>query len=280
MLKLAAFADEISKDLDEQIQVCKGHGVMHFELRGVAGKNVLEFDPSLRNEIKTKLQANGMGVACIGSPIGKIKITDPFEPHFDQFKTAVELAAFFGAPLVRIFSYYAPEKFGDMRPYRDEVLKRTQAKVNYVNGMNVTLVHENEKAIYGEKGIECLDLMKSINSPKLRSAFDFSNFVQAKEHPLDNWAFLKPYVTHIHIKDALMADGQVVPAGQGDGQMGEILADAYKSGYRGFLSLEPHLKKVGQFSGFSGPKLFGVAVTALKDLCRKHSVPLAGEAGQ
>ena len=44
MLKLAAFADEISPDLDEQIRVCKANAVTHFELRGVAGKNVLDFD--------------------------------------------------------------------------------------------------------------------------------------------------------------------------------------------------------------------------------------------
>lgn len=63
MFKLAAFADEISPDLDEQIRVCKANSVTHFELRGVAGKNVLDFDAALRNEIKEKLAANGMGVA-------------------------------------------------------------------------------------------------------------------------------------------------------------------------------------------------------------------------
>src|SRR5262249_12533440 len=106
MLKLAAFADEISPDLDEQIRVCRENDVTHFELRGVQGKNVLDFDKPLRNEIKTKLAANGLGVICIGSPIGKVKITDDWNAHFDRFKIAVELAQFFDAPLIRIFSYY------------------------------------------------------------------------------------------------------------------------------------------------------------------------------
>jgi len=140
----------------------------------------------------------------------------------------------------------------------------------------VTLVHENERHIYGEKGRECLDLMKAVNSPKLRTAFDFANFVQAGEKPLDNWPLLKPYTVHIHIKDALLADGKVVPAGQGDGQIEPILIDAYKSGYRGFLSLEPHLAAHGQFSGFSGPALFKTAVDALKAICRRANIPLAG----
>jgi sugar phosphate isomerase/epimerase len=276
MMKLAAFADEISPDLDEQIKTCRENSVTHFELRGAYNKNVLDFDAGLRAEIKTKLAANGMGVVSIGSPIGKVKITDPWEPHFQRFKIAVELAEYFAAPFIRIFSYYPPEKDQDVLKHRDEVLRRMRAKVDYIRNHNVTLLHENEKDIFGEKGAQCLDLMQSINSPKFRSAFDFANFVQAGEKPLDNWPALRPYSVHIHIKDALLADGKVVPAGQGDGQLEPILIDLHKNGYSGFLSLEPHLKAAGQFSGFSGPTLFKVAADALKALCRKNDIPLAG----
>src|SRR5439155_9384477 len=157
MLKLAAFADEISPDLNEQIRVCKMHGVTHFELRGVYGKNVLEFDRPLREEIKSKLAANGMGVISIGSPIGKVAIDQPWEQHFDRFKIAVELAEFFAAPLIRIFSYYPP-KGGDISKHRDEVMRRMRAKVDFLKGRPTTLVHENEKAIYADIGARCLDL--------------------------------------------------------------------------------------------------------------------------
>src|SRR6202041_591948 len=98
------------------------------------------------------------------------------------------------------------------------------------------------------------------NSPLLRSAFDFANFVQAGEDPLVNWPLLKPYTVHIHIKDA-KKDGSVVPAGEGAGHLAEILKDAVASGYSGFFSLEPHLAAHGQFSGFSGPDLFGTATS-------------------
>ena len=114
MLRLAGFADEISPDLDEQIRVCKANHVTHFELRGVANKNVLDFDENLRAEIKQKLGDNGMGVASIGSPIGKVKINDAWEKHFDRFKIAVDAAEFFGAPLIRIFSYYPPNEGDDI----------------------------------------------------------------------------------------------------------------------------------------------------------------------
>lgn len=43
-------------------------------------------------------------------------------------------------------------------------------------------------------------------------------------------------------------DGSVVPAGMGDGNVAEILADLRQSGFDGFLSLEPHLS---DFLGFA-----------------------------
>jgi sugar phosphate isomerase/epimerase len=278
MLKLSAFADEISPDLDEQVRVCKLNGVTHFELRGVNKVNVLDFDASLRKEIKSKLDANGLGVVSIGSPIGKVAIDRPWAEHFDRFKVAVETAQFFNAPLIRVFSYYPAggEGKGPIDPHRDEVMDRFRRKVQYIQNLPVTLVHENEKGIYGDTGRRCHDLMRTIESPKLRSAFDFANFAQLGEDPSKNWPLLKPYTAHIHIKDWLMSESKVVPAGQGDGRIPEILKDAYASGYRGFVSLEPHLKVAGHSHGETGPELFKVAADALKEICRRQGIPLAG----
>jgi sugar phosphate isomerase/epimerase len=277
MLKLAAFADEISPQLEEQVRVCRENGITHFELRSVEKINVLDFDSARRTHIRDYLRSEGMAVAAIGSPIGKIKIDEPWHPHFERFRYAVELAEFFAAPMIRLFSYYGPSGGEDVHKHRDEVLRRMEAKVDYVKGRNVTLVHENEAGIFGDKGSHCLDLMQTINSSKLRCAFDFANFVQVGDRPLDNWPALKPYTTHIHIKDALLDGGKVVPPGQGDGQLEPILVDAYRSGYRGFLSMEPHLAQHERFFGFSGPDLFKVACDALKDLCRRNEIPLASQ---
>src|SRR5947209_10207576 len=122
MLKLSAFADEISPSLDEQIRVCGENGVTHFELRGVNNLNVRGFDAALLKEIRSKLRDNGMGVIAIGSPIGKVKITDPWPPHMEKFKHAVELAEYFEAPFIRVFSYYPPQKGQSMGPHLDEVI--------------------------------------------------------------------------------------------------------------------------------------------------------------
>lgn len=277
MLKLSAFADEIGPDLDEQIRVCRENGVTHFELRGVGGRGVLDFPDDQRREIRAKLDGAGMGVVSIGSPVGKVAIDRPFPDHLDRFKTAVDMAEFFGAPFIRVFSYYPAggEGKGPVEPLRDEVIERFRKKVEYLDGRAAVMVHENEKGIYGDVGSRCLDLMESVDSPKLRTAFDFANFVQCGDDPAAVWPMLKPYTAHVHVKDAIAGTGKIVPAGEGDGKIGPILKDAYGSGYRGFVSLEPHLKVAGHSHGETGPALFKVAADALRKVCREAGVPLA-----
>lgn len=275
MLRFSAFADEIAPELDEQIRVCQACGITDFELRTVDQVNVLDFDNALREKVRSRLRDSGMGVQTIASPIGKVKLDESWDVQFDRFKIAVDFAEFFGAPFIRIFSYYPPSTGGDIRKQRDEVLRRMRAKLEYLNGSPVVLLHENEKDIYGERGRECLDLLSSIDSQQLRCAFDSANFVQGGERPLDIWPSLRPYTLQIHVKDARMSDGSCVLAGTGDGDYPAIIADAYQNGYRGYLSLEPHLAVAGQFSGFSGPKLFTEDAVALRDLCAKINVPLA-----
>ncbi len=278
-LPLAAFADEIDPDLDEQIRVCRETGVTHLELRSVDKVNVLDLTDAARREIRQKLADAGMGVAAIGSPVGKVAIDKPWNGHFDRFKSAVDAAAFFGAPFIRLFSYYPAggEGKGPVDSMREEVIDRFRQKVEYLEGTSTVMVHENEKGIYGDTGARCFDLMQAVDSPKLRTAFDFANFVQVGDDPATHWPMLKPYTVHFHIKDAVAGSGKVVPAGEGDGRVGAILEDAWASGYRGFLSLEPHLRVAGHSGGETGPALFRTAVDALRKVCRERGVPLASD---
>lgn len=277
MLKLAAFADEISPDLNEQIRICRLNGVGYFELRGVAGRNVLDFSEAESAAIRRALTAAGMRVACIGSPVGKTPIDLPKSQQVDRFKKAMDMAEFFSAPLIRVFSYYPAggEGKGDVAVHRSQVLDLFHEKVALLGSRDITLVHENERGIYGDIGTRCLDLMTTVNSPRLRTAFDFANFVQVGENPMDNWPLLKAFTAHIHIKDAIASTGKVVPAGEGDGHLPAILKDAYESGYRGFLSLEPHLKVAGHSHGETGADLFKVAADALKNVCRENAIALS-----
>ncbi|MBV9206542.1 MAG: sugar phosphate isomerase/epimerase [Actinobacteria bacterium] len=88
----------------------------------------------------------------------------------------------------------------------------------------------------------CASLIAAVRSPALRATFDAANFVQCGVRPFpQGYRLLRPYLVYLQIKDARAATGEVVPAGEGDGQVRETLAALRTSGFEGFLSLEPHL---------------------------------------
>src|SRR5438270_7158810 len=107
---LSAFADEISADLDEQISVLLSAGIRHLDLRGVWDTNVLDLTDEQVSQVKKTLDARGIRVAAIGSPIGKVPIDSPFDEHLRRFDRAVALAHAFETPYVRLFSFYPPEQ--------------------------------------------------------------------------------------------------------------------------------------------------------------------------
>ena len=265
MITLSAFADEISDRPEEQVDVLAANGVHHIEFRAIHTANVLDLSDEQLRDFKRLLDARGFGLSAIGSPIGKIKITDPFEPHLERFHRAIALAKRFGTPNIRIFSYYMPD--GTIPDeFRGEVLARMREKVSLAEQAGVTLLHENEKGIYGDTGERCLDLVQSIDRPSFRNIWDPANYLHAGEEPYRCWRMLKDYTAHLHIKDYDPVAKRHTPAGQGAGRIPEVLKEAVEAGYSGFAVLEPHLAIAESMRGFTGPDLFADAVSALKGI--------------
>jgi sugar phosphate isomerase/epimerase len=260
------FADEISEDLDEQLDVLEELGIGYMDLRGVWGTNVLDLDPDEVEDVRAALDERGIGVSAIGSPIGKVDIDDPFDPHFDRFETAIERAHQFDADYIRLFSYWMPEG-EDPDDYREEVLGRMETKAERAAEADVVLIHENEKDIYGDTPARCRDILASVDSPHLRAVFDPANFLEVGVRPYpDGLLQLVEYVDFLHIKDAEFGQrGAIAPAGQGDGRIPETLEALAARGFEGFASLEPHLAQAGEYGGYSGPDAFHVACEALED---------------
>lgn len=244
---ITGFSDEIDADFGIQLKEVKKLGIAYIEMRGLNGKNVVDFTIEEMKVIKEQMDHAGIKVSAIGSPIGKIHINDDFEPHFKTFKHTIQLAEVLETNYIRLFSFFIDE--GTAEIHRDEVMRRMTAMKDYVEGSDIILLHENEKDIYGDTAERCLDLYKTLDSPNVKLIFDPANFVQCgvKTYP-HAFELLKDHVIYYHIKDALIGSGEVVPAGYGDGHIHELMAAINQRGYEGFLSLEPHL---GDFLGFS-----------------------------
>ncbi len=275
MWTLTGFADEISPELDEQIATLAAEEMRYLEFRSAWGTNILDLSDDEIGRASGILADAGIGVSSIGSPIGKIAITDDFAPHLDRFDRALEVAHRLSAPYIRIFSFFIP-KGDDPAAHRGAVIDRLGKIAERASGSGVTLLHENEKEIYGDTPERCLDILSTIDSPTLRAAWDPANFVQCGVVPhTTGYEMLRPYIDYVHVKDAKLDGGRVVPAGEGDGEVRETILALRDSGFDGFFSLEPHLAKAETFSGFSGPELFRLAVQRFKALLEDEGIAWA-----
>lgn len=266
---IAAFGDEIADDLGTQLDVLEAEGIHYLEFRSAWGRNMLDLDAEQLRQVRTMTRDRGFGVSAIGSPIGKSDITEPRAYELQRLDRAIAAAEALHTRMIRVFSFYVPP--GKAADYRDEVVERMAELTGRAFAGGMRLLHENEKDIFGDTPYRCHDLLATINSPALRMAFDPANFVQVGVRPMvDAWPILADCVTHVHIKDAVFADGSVRPAGEGDGAVPQLLDALAAGGYRGFLTLEPHLKIAGPAGGFSGEAGMRAANRALRKLLAAH----------
>ena len=184
-----AFADEACPQIDGQIEALVRNGLDGIEIRGVDGTNISDITLDKAREVRNKLDASGLTVFSIGSPIGKIGIDNGFEAHLDKFKHTLELATILGAKNMRIFSFYID---GDADPYTDKVLERMNKLAEAGRGSGVTLCHENEKGIFGDIPERCVIIHENI--PEIKAVFDPANYVQCGVNTLDAYGMLKNYI--------------------------------------------------------------------------------------
>ena len=276
-LKLSAFSDEYADGFAEQLLAMREFGITHIELRHADKKNVSVLTADEVKEIKKMLDANGIGVSSIGSPLGKITLDGDMDAHLETARRVFETANTVGAKFVRMFSFYAPEG-KEVTQMKGEVYDALEKLVLLARAHGVTLCHENEAKIYGDVPERCREIIDHFGG-ELKCVFDMGNFVHEGVDPYPAaYELLKKDIAYFHIKDALAA-GAIVPPGKGEAKIREILAahrEYAKEDF--FVSLEPHLQLFSGLNALVGRSFenpyqyadaksaFADAVTKLKEL--------------
>ncbi len=244
---ISGFSDEIDEKIEKQFACLNRLGISYFEPRGINGKNIADLTEQERKSLKREMDASGIKASSIGSPIGKIRITDDFAPHLEKLKQVMATAQTLDTKYIRIFSFFIP-KGEDPARYRSRVMERMAKMLELAEKEGVVLLHENEKEIYGDTARRCKDIFDSVPSPALGCVFDPANFVQCGQEVYPQaYDLLSGHICYLHIKDA-KEDGTVVPAGYGCGGLRDVFARLAERKYHGFVSLEPHL---GSFTGLA-----------------------------
>lgn len=274
---ISAFADEASASLDEQIATLKALGIRHIEPRNVDGTNVSDLTEEAAKAVRKKLDDAGIGLSSIGSPIGKVDIAGDLDAHIEKLKNTINVAQILGAKYIRMFSFFVP--VGHEDEYEAQVFAGMERMIETARGTGVKLVHENEKAIFGDSTDRCVRLMERF-APELGFAFDPSNFVQCEQDTKAGFPRLKKYLTYMHMKDSKFPSNAERehrdmgfegvsdahrPVGQGDGNVSWIIDQLIDMNYEGFMTLEPHLTNCALVPGSAVDK-FNAAAHALIDL--------------
>ena len=246
-LYLSAFADEAAEDFEEQLRVLNAERIPYIEIRGINGKNVADISEREAEECKTLLEKYGVRVWSIGSPLGKIGVSDDFKKHTEKAEHVFKIADILECKRVRMFSFYTD----DPGPHEREIVSRLVKLVKLADRHGIALCHENEKGIYGDTAARCLNLLDNVRG--LKCVYDPANFIQCGENAEAAHSSLRGRIDYYHIKDALTADGSVVPAGAGDGNISKIIGDIDLETV--VLTLEPHLKIFSGYDNFDRSKL-------------------------
>ena len=275
----SAFADEAGDSLAEQLKALKDNGINYIEPRKINGKGILALTEDELYEIKAELDKNGIKVNSLGSPIGKYDIDAPLEEHLSDLKKAFTACKILGTDKIRMFSFFVPKE--RLTECRDEVIRRLTVMADMAEAEGITLCHENDSKIYGEMPREVLDILTSV--PKLGAIFDPANYRMNDADVIAGINATFTNLAYLHIKDAIYDSQTIVPAGEGEGRIAEIIdmVDAHTDSLV-YLTLEPHLHIFGAYKDIDEHELkgkykfstnreaFDFAVNALEALLKKN----------
>ena len=235
---LSAFADEAGSTLEDQIAALKRNDITYIEPRNINGKPILKLTNEELAEVKAQLDANGIKVNSLGSPIGKYPINEPFEIHLNDFMRAIEVCKLLGTDKMRMFSFFVEQS--ELEKYRDEVIYRLTEMTKIANEHGILLCHENESDIYGQNPAEMRDLM--LNVPDLYGIFDPANYRMNNCDVIDGINATLINLAYLHIKDAIYESQIIVSAGDGEGKIAEVIDMVNEHTDKPiYLTLEPHL---------------------------------------
>ena len=257
-IPIAAITDEFSPTLSEAIPVMNEIGMTAAELRVINGKNIMDLSDEELKRVKEQLDQAELSVISIASPL--LKCILPASPELDSrfehdvfaskhtyedqprlAEHAFQLAKFFNAKIIRVFSYW---RTVDPQACTDAIAKDLAHLASLAQKEDLVIGLENEHACNVGTATEAKRLLEAVQSPYLQLVWDPANAFVAGEDPFpDGYAVLpKDRIVHVHAKDCHMEGDKPIwgPLGTRSIRWKEQIAALLADHYRGYISLETH----------------------------------------
>lgn len=262
-MKLAIVTDEISQDFSTACELASRWGVKAVEVRTVMGARVPRLPRQEWQGLRDTAESFGLEIVSIAPGLLKAPLDSPeFPQHTGRLaEDSFALASLLGVTRIVIFGGVKPgpaprELPAEIKEGRwaepprpraeeapEEVLQALATLAEMAQTAGLTLLLENEPICYADTGLRTAEMVRQLSHPALRINWDPGNAFTSDELPFpDGYRQVKPFVSHVHVKDAVKegAETRFVPLGRGaidwPGQLDALRQD----GYEGYLVVETH----------------------------------------
>ena len=243
--QFCGIGDEAAPDITNQIKTHQQLGWNKLELRSIDNIPLFLFSDLEMELIYKQIVQSNITIPIIDSTIGNWDktISQSFQKDLKELKVLIKIAKKFNSNYIRIMSY--PNDNLSDKDWESEVIKRicSMAKIAYNEG--VVLLHENCHGWAASDPFKALHLVDVTNGKGFGLLFDTGNPIVHNYNCLNYCKKILDHIKHVHIKDAVLSKNSkneiFTFPGEGDAPILECLKLLSDNGYKGLISIEPHL---------------------------------------
>lgn len=244
-MKISYITDEATQDLEKAITLAKENGCQGIEIRSIENQPIDLISVDKLKEWKIRLDKENLEVANIAGSYLKCELNESsVESEKEKLKRLCVAADILDCNTIRGFAFFRSDDIS-----MERVLKAFESSAEILKRYGKRLLIEADPSVTTTNHRAVADLLKQLDSQVFGAIYDPGNdlFDPLKELPFpDGYQAVKPYLVHIHIKDAVFdKSGEPVCVAPGLGKVGyqELLKQLKVDGYNSWLSLEPHYRK-------------------------------------
>lgn len=171
------------------------------------------------------------------------------ENQTEKILKTIRLAKKLGCNYIRCFSYWKDDKYND-----GMFVNTLKGYEQTLRENNIIMLLEFDPAVNITNGKAAARVLKKVNSPYVQAIWDPGNDIYNQpytEIPYpDGYNYLKPFIKHVHLKDAIRKGKSAAGVAFGKGEVdykGQLSA-LLKDNYDGYIVMETHYKKGGEIS--------------------------------
>lgn len=240
--KLGVITDEVTQNIFEAAGFCKKHGLDCMEVRSVNDRSPFDFTDQDIADINAAAKKYDLSVCAISAPLFKCDFDDDkaIASHVQNFEKCAVRANQIGAKMIRGFDFWDSGVSLEKRAEKYKDIAQICQKYDII------CVIEADPSVHSNTPHKTAELVKAIDSPYIKVLFDPGNEVWVNEKASDDaYMAVKPYLAHIHIKDADIIDGKPdgVKIGAGLVDYKTLFARLIDDEYCGNVMLETHYRK-------------------------------------